>query len=111
MALRLKAAMHWWVAVAFAFGLFATGCSKSAGSSKNPNEKRFPLRGEVLAVDVEHAVLTVKHEEIKDYMPAMTMEFSVSPGDAANAKAGQQKNDSGEPHETGHELIPPETSV
>lgn len=72
-----------------AFGLLLVGCSKSA-SSKNPNEKRFPLTGEILGIDAAQNVLTVRHEEVKGYMPAMTMEFSVTPGDAANAKVGQR---------------------
>lgn len=68
--------------------LVVGACSKPA-APKNPNEKRFPLVGEVLGVDATQNVLTVKHQEIQGFMPAMTMEFAVTPGDAANAKVGQ----------------------
>lgn len=73
----------------FVFGFALAGCSKPVATPKSSGEKRFPLRGEVLAVNSKENVLTVKHEEIKDYMPAMTMEFSVPPGDAEIAKVGQ----------------------
>lgn len=55
-----------------------------------PGEVRHPIRGEILQADAEHAVLVVTHDEIKGYMPAMTMEFKVARADAANARAGQR---------------------
>ena len=77
--------------------LAAGGCRKSAAPSAetaaapaNPDEKRYPLKGEVVRADAERKVLLVTHEEIPGYMPAMTMEFRVSPGDLANAKPGQR---------------------
>lgn len=74
-----------------AFALAMTACSKPSTSSTNaPAEKRYPLTGEVMAVDAEKNVLRVKHEEIKGYMPAMVMEFSVSLGDANLAQPGQR---------------------
>lgn len=68
--------------------LALAGCAKST-LAKNPNEKRFPLVGEVMEINAGQNQLTIKHEEIKGYMPAMTMEFSVTPGDVANATVGQ----------------------
>jgi len=53
-------------------------------------EKRYPLTGEIIKVEAEHQVLVVTHEEIKGYMPGMTMEFKVSKADLANAKVGQR---------------------
>lgn len=41
------------------------------------NEKRFDLKGKVLAVEPEKHLVTVSHDEIKGYMPAMTMPFTV----------------------------------
>lgn len=73
-------------------GLLLTGvvgCSRSE-AAKNSNEKRYPLRGEVTAIDTTKNVLTIKHEEVPGLMPAMMMEFSVTPGDAQNAKVGEQ---------------------
>jgi protein SCO1/2 len=72
-----------------------TGCGKPdrgatrvvAAAEKQP--KRFPLKGEIIGVNRERGRLLVKHEEIPGYMPAMAMEFIVSPGDLANAREGQ----------------------
>lgn len=58
--------------------------------SGQPGDVRHPLTGEVLSADVERNVLIVTHDEIPGYMPAMTMEFLVNRGDAANAKPGQR---------------------
>ena len=74
------------LAIAFA----VTGCAKKEGTPSNPNEKRFPLTGEIREIDADQNVLVVKHDEIKGYMPAMTMEFSATPGDVANARVGQR---------------------
>lgn len=78
-----------------AFALLLTACSKHPASDDaraaagTAGEKRFPITGEILGVDVAARTLKVKHSEIKGYMPAMTMEFTVSVGDAANARVGQ----------------------
>lgn len=39
------------------------------------NEKRFDLKGRVLVVEVDKHLVTVAHEEVKGFMPAMTMPF------------------------------------
>lgn len=75
--------------------LAASGCRKaadtaSAAAPANPDEKRYPLTGEIVRADLERKVLLVTHEEIPGYMPSMTMEFKASPGDLANAKPGQR---------------------
>src|ERR1700752_5260328 len=44
---------------------------------RSGNEKRFDLKGKVMAVEREKHLVTVSHEDIKDYMPAMTMPFTV----------------------------------
>jgi protein SCO1/2 len=72
--------------------LGATGCRR-AGTTEAaaaPEEKRYPLTGEVVSADVAHKTLVVQHDEIKGLMPAMTMEFAVSASDAAAAKPGQR---------------------
>jgi protein SCO1 len=50
---------------------------------RNPaNEKRYDLKGKVLAVEKDKHLVTIAHEAVKDYMPAMTMPFTVpSEGD------------------------------
>ena len=83
--------------------LFA-GCSpeKPAEAVADAQPKHYTLLGEILSVDLVQHVLVVNHEEIPDYMPAMTMEFSVSAGDAANAKPGQRIRAKLIPSDTGH---------
>jgi protein SCO1/2 len=79
---------------ALAAVLAAAGCGRSAtqsaaASSPPSGERRFPLTGVVVSVDAAKKVLVVRHDEVKGYMPAMTMEFAVSAGDAATAKPGE----------------------
>lgn len=73
----------------------AGGCSRAPtlatqDAAKKEKEERHPLTGEVLKVDAEKKIAVVQHDEIKGYMPAMTMEFVVSAGDAAVLKPGQR---------------------
>ncbi len=65
----------------------ASAASPAAAAS---TEIRHPLVGAVVKADVERGTLLIDHEAIVGYMPAMVMEFKVSPGDLANAKAGQR---------------------
>ena len=41
------------------------------------NKKRYDLKGKVVAVEREKKLVTISHEDIKGYMPAMTMPFTV----------------------------------
>ena len=78
------------------FGLLAgelmVGCSKAVtpAVASDSEEKRYPLTGEVLAVDAAGKTLRVRHEAIEGLMPAMAMDFSVSGGDLAIVKTGQR---------------------
>ena len=47
-------------------------CSRGSG-----NEKRYDLKGKVVIVEPEKHLVTISHEEIKGYMPGMTMPFTV----------------------------------
>lgn len=62
-----------------------------SGCAEKPRDDQpgYPLTGKIVEVIPERNILVVSHDEIPDYMPAMTMEFSVSPGDLANASVGQ----------------------
>jgi protein SCO1 len=40
-------------------------------------EKHYDLKGKILSVDKSNRQVTVAHDDIKDYMPAMTMPFNV----------------------------------
>jgi len=48
------------------------GCGASA-------VKRYPMEGEVLKLDPSTKNATIKHGEIKGWMDAMTMEYTVKP--------------------------------
>jgi len=44
---------------------------------RNGSEKRYDLKGKVVIVEPDKHLVTVSHEDIKGYMPAMTMPFTV----------------------------------
>jgi len=44
---------------------------------RSATEKRYDLKGKVVAVDKTGRTATIAHGDIKDYMPAMTMPFHV----------------------------------
>ena len=48
-----------------------------ASCRRSGSEKRYDLKGKVLVVEPEKHLVTVSHEDIKGYMPAMTMPFTV----------------------------------
>jgi protein SCO1/2 len=52
--------------------LFAVSCGRSTA-----NEKRYDLKGKVVVVEPEKHLVTVAHEDVKGFMPAMTMPFRV----------------------------------
>ena len=79
----------------------AAVASKPVASAKKKVAERYPLTGEITGIDAARKVLIVYHDEIRDYMPAMTMEFNVSPGDLAVAKVGQRIRADLIPSETG----------
>ena len=51
---------------------FHTGCRRDTS-----NQKRYELKGKVLAVEKDKHLVTVAHEEIKDFMEPMTMPYTV----------------------------------
>jgi protein SCO1/2 len=55
--------------------LFLSGCQSQP--TRSPDEKRYDLNGKVVSVERDKHLVTVAHEDIKDYMPAMTMPFNV----------------------------------
>jgi len=76
-------------------GLGLAGCGKTGGPPKGANhaqsaEKRYPLTGEIIAVDLPGKTIRVRHDEIKGLMPAMAMDFEVSAGDLAIAHLGSR---------------------
>ena len=67
--------------VAFILLLAAFACF-AACSSKKSDGRRYDLKGKVVAVDRAKELVTVDGEEIKGYMPAMTMEYPLHDEDA-----------------------------
>ena len=67
--------------------LFAFAC----GPRRPVNEKRFPLKGKVIAVNKTERTATIKHEDIPGYMPGMTMAFKIrNDADLEMLKAGDE---------------------
>lgn len=54
-------------------------CLSGAASCRRDrsNERRFELKGKVVLVEKEKQLVTISHEDVKGYMPAMTMPFTV----------------------------------
>jgi protein SCO1 len=49
---------------------------------RSATEKHYDLKGKVVVVEKAPHLLTVAHEDIKDYMPSMTMPFTVGEASA-----------------------------
>ena len=91
---------------AFLFGLGVVSCRPEAppagfAKSADTNEQRFIVRGMVREIAGKTAV--IKHEEIKNYMPAMTMPFTarntneirfLKPGDAVSFRLNVKGDES-----------------
>jgi protein SCO1 len=57
--------------------LILLGIMLSACSHRSANEKRYELKGKVVAVEKDKRLVTIAHEDIKGYMGAMVMPFAV----------------------------------
>lgn len=49
--------------------------------------RAYPLTGQILAVDAKRGEVTVRHEDIRGFMPGMTMTFKVRDADALEDRA------------------------
>jgi protein SCO1/2 len=62
------------------FGLIVSACS-STSTSKSPEAsseaKRFEVKGKVVSANLEKHEVTIAHEDIKGFMDAMTMPFTL----------------------------------
>ena len=62
-----------------------------AGRAAQPEEKRYPIEAEVIAVDLPRKLLIVKHGDIPGFMPAMTMSYVIAvPKEAASLTPGDK---------------------
>jgi protein SCO1 len=66
--------------------LLLAACSQSSGS-KGFQAKSYPLQGQLLAVEPDKKLVTIKHEDIKGFMPAMTMPYAVKDAKALDGLA------------------------
>jgi Cu/Ag efflux protein CusF len=66
----------------------------SMAACTKPEEKRYELKGKVVSVDKKGRLVSIAHEDVKDYMDAMTMPFQLKnesyleimqPGDGVTA--------------------------
>ena len=63
----------------------------SCGPRRSANEKRYPLKGKVIAVDKADRTATITHEDIPGFMPGMTMPFKIkNDADLEMLKPGDQ---------------------
>jgi len=63
----------------------------ACGPRRSANEKRYPLKGKVVAVDKSERTATIAHEDIPGYMPGMTMPFKIkNDADLEMLKPGDQ---------------------
>jgi len=58
--------------------------------AKRPDDRRYPLHGQVVTVEPSRKLVMVKHDDIKGFMPAMTMPYEVQ---SANALDGLSPGD------------------
>ena len=65
------------------------GCAPKQEAPKPSATATYDLRGVVVTVNSAKRSLVVHHEEIKGYMPSMTMEFPVPDADFSSFKEGQ----------------------
>lgn len=72
--------------------LIALTLSACSWGEKPPtNEKRYPIKGVVVAVNKTEYTATIKHEDIPGYMPGMTMDFRIkNAADLQTMKPGDQ---------------------
>jgi Cu/Ag efflux protein CusF len=61
-------------AALFCAALLLFACAGKAPESKQPI-KQYALHGEVIQLDPEHQVATIRHDDIEGFMHAMTMEY------------------------------------
>ena len=63
----------------------------SWGEKLPTNEKRYPIKGIVVALNKTEYTATIKHEDIAGYMPGMTMDFKIKEArDLQTMKPGDQ---------------------
>jgi protein SCO1 len=62
--------------VALAVAALASACGGSS-SGDSSDQREFSLHGQILALSADHKEANIKHDDIKGFMPAMTMPYKV----------------------------------
>ena len=77
--------------VFFSFTVILLLATAACGPRHSANEKRYPIKGKVVAVDKNDRTATIQHEDIPGYMPGMTMPFKIkNDADLEMLKPGDQ---------------------
>src|SRR5438477_10033966 len=83
-------------AFSLGFVLLTSACTAT------PDRREYKLQGQIISIAPDHTDATIKHEDIKGFMPAMTMPYKVreakeyenlAPGDLINATLVIVSND------------------
>jgi protein SCO1/2 len=60
--------------------IFCAALLLALAGCRASDRREYPLRGQVLALTTDHLQATIKHDDIKGFMPAMTMPYKVRDG-------------------------------
>jgi protein SCO1 len=98
-------------------GVVVSSLITAAACNQTEPNRTFALQGQVLSIDAPRKTLTIRHDEIKGLMPAMTMPYSVrdenvmggiAAGDLITATLVLESNDAylSTIHKTGQASLP-----
>lgn len=69
----------------------STPAATQATQAAQPNQKRYQLKGKILAVKADANALTIDGQDIPGFMSAMTMDYTVKSKDSLSGlKAGDE---------------------
>lgn len=68
--------MRYFLLILFSVLLFSA-CQKSPTQNASADAKHYNFHGKVVSVDKAHKKASIAHEDVENYMPAMTMDFPI----------------------------------